>query len=408
MGNQLGGTSIVTPRDQLPPIRLSSEDLRLYEDAVQNDVDVRKFDMDLQARTHHAINALASGFHQPLSFSFDVVKEVVTNCFLETDQRVVEVILEGKKDIWNNKELCSLIDEYFKTSLHTLDFCIAIEKCLTNARDRQTILRAALQRLANSTPGGDEYKKAMEDLERYKSVQTHFTGEMLELFGTVYCEHFQMLQMLQTQRIQLDKKLKKVKSWRKTANIIFVATFVTILICSIVTAAVAAPPIVTAMVAAGAATAAWAPTERWLKKLWKGYEDAVKEQKEAISSMQAGTIVAIRDLENIRLLVERLGMETANSFRQINGNLLVEGNINGNLLVEGNINGNLLVEERINGNLLFLEEKNKIQLVIQEIENKVSIFSRNIDELGEYVSCCSRNIQKARSVVLQRIMKTPT
>ncbi|KAI3992179.1 hypothetical protein MKX01_015070 [Papaver californicum] len=386
MGNQLSGSSMVTPREQLTPVRLSSEDLLSYDEAVQNDPSVRKFDFELQTRTNHAINALALGVQQPLSFSFDLLKEV-TSCVLETDQKVVEVILEGKKDIWNNKELFTLIDDYFRTSLHTLDFCIALEKCLTNARDKQTILKASLQRLANSTPGGDEYKTAMEDLDRYKSVQTHFTNEMLDLFGTVYCEHLQMLRNLQMQRIQLDKKLKKVKSWRKTANIIFAATFVTVLICSVVAAAVAAPPIVTAMVAAAAAAAAWAPSERWFKKLWRGYEDALRDQKEVLSSIQAGTIVAIRDLDNIRFLVERLERESTNSFREINGNMFIE--------------------EKINGSVL-LEHKYEIQLAVQEIENKVLIFSRNLDELGEYVSSCSSRVHKARSVVLQRIMRPPT
>ncbi|KAI3834526.1 hypothetical protein MKW92_015102 [Papaver armeniacum] len=386
MGNQFSGSSMVTPREQLTPIRLSSEDLLSYDEAVQNDPSVRKFDIELQTRTNHAINALALGVQQPLSFSFELLKEV-TSCVLETDQKVVEVILEGKKDIWNNKELSALIDDYFRTSLHTLDFCIALEKCLTNARDKQTILKASLQRLANSAPGGDEYKTAMEDLDRYKSVQTHFTNEMLDLFGTVYCEHLQMLRNLQMQRIQLDRKLKKVKSWRKTANIIFAATFVTVLICSVVAAAVAAPPIVTAMVAAAAAAAAWAPSERWFKKLWRGYEDAIRDQKEVISSIQAGTIVAIRDLDNIRFLVERLERESMNSFREINGNMFIE--------------------EKINGSVL-LEHKYEIQLAVQEIENKVLIFSRNLDELGEYVSSCSSRVHKARSVVLQRIMRPPT
>ncbi|KAI3831776.1 hypothetical protein MKX03_002548 [Papaver bracteatum] len=386
MGNQFSGSSMVTPREQLTPIRLSSEDLLSYDEAVQNDPSVRKFDIELQTRTNHAINALALGVQQPLSFSFELLKEV-TSCVLETDQKVVEVILEGKKDIWNNKELSALIDDYFRTSLHTLDFCIALEKCLTNARDKQTILKASLQRLANSVPGGDEYKTAMEDLDRYKSVQTHFTNEMLDLFGTVYCEHLQMLRNLQMQRIQLDKKLRKVKSWRKTANIIFAATFVTVLICSVVAAAVAAPPIVTAMVAAAAAAAAWAPSERWFKKLWRGYEDAIRDQKEVISSIQAGTIVAIRDLDNIRFLVERLERESTNSFREINGNMFFE--------------------EKVNGSVL-LEHKYEIQLAVQEIENKVLIFSRNLDELGEYVSSCSSRVHKARSVVLQRIMRPST
>ncbi|KAF5187465.1 hypothetical protein FRX31_022947, partial [Thalictrum thalictroides] len=142
------------------------------------------------------------------------------------------------------------------------------------------------------------YKKAIEDLGWKRSVETHFTEELLKSFEIVYCKHLQMLQRLQAQRIQLDKKLKRVKSWRKTATIIFAATFVIVLECSIVATAIAAPPLVTAMVTAIGAAAAWIPTENWFKRLSRGFEDAVQEQREVVSSMQAGTLVAIRDLDN--------------------------------------------------------------------------------------------------------------
>ncbi|PIA44105.1 hypothetical protein AQUCO_01700016v1 [Aquilegia coerulea] len=377
MGNQLGisGSSSVSPRGQLSSIQLSSDEVLAYQDACQNDQDVRKFDAELQIRTTRAISALVAEVHKPHSFSLDLLKEV-TGSMVETDQQVLAIILESKKDVWKNPELFSLVDDYYQTSLHTLDFCNNLDRFLNDAKSKQIFLRIALQRLGETEPGEDDYKKAIEDLGWFRSAETHFTEELLKSFEIVYCEHLQMLQRLQAQRVQLDKKLKHVKSWRKTATIIFAATFIIVLVCSIVATAIAAPPLVTAMVTAVGAAAAWIPTENWFKRLSRGFEDAVQEQREVVSSMQAGTLVAIRDLDNIKILVERLATEMADFIRQIDDGIA-------------------------------LGKDAHIHLVLKDIENKVDIFSKNVDELGEYVDTYTRNIRQARAVVQQRILNNP-
>ncbi|KAF5187466.1 hypothetical protein FRX31_022948 [Thalictrum thalictroides] len=77
MGNHLGisgSGSSVSPRGQLSSIQLSSDDLLAYQDACQNDQDVRKFDAELQIRTTRAISALVAEVHKPHSFSLDLLK----------------------------------------------------------------------------------------------------------------------------------------------------------------------------------------------------------------------------------------------------------------------------------------------------------------------------------------------
>lgn len=375
MGNQLGfiGASSITPRAQVSSLQISSDDLLAYQDACQNDQDVRRFDTELQARTARAMGAMVAEIQKPNSFSLELLKEVTSN-MVETDQQVVAIILASKKDVWKNPELFSLVDDYYRTSLHTLEFCNNLERFLSNARTKQIILRAALQRLGEAAPGEGDYNKALEDLGWFRSAETHLSEELLKSFEVVYSEHLQMLQRLQAQRNLLDKKMKRIKSWRKTATIIFAATFVTVLVCSVVVTAVAAPPFVTAVVAAVGAGASWIPTETWFKRLWKGYEKAVQEQREVVSAMQAGTLVAVRDLDNIRVLVERLEMEVSDFLRQIDASLA-------------------------------LEKDNGIHLVIKDIENKVDTFTSNVDELGEYANAYSRNVRQAKAVVQQRIIK---
>lgn len=376
MGNHLGitGASSITPRGEASSsIQISSADLHDYQDACQKDHDVRRFDTELQARTARAMGVMAAEIQKPNSFSLELLKEV-TGSMVETDQQVVAIILSSKKDVWKNPELFSLVDDYYRTSLHTLEFCNNLERFLSNARAKQIILRSALQRLGDAAPGEGDYKKALEDLGWFKTAEKHLSEELMKSFEAVYSEHLQMLQRLQAQRNQLDKKMKKIKSWRKTATIIFAATFAVVLVCLVIATAVAAPPFVTAVVAAVGAAATWIPTETWFKRLWKGFEKAIQEQREVVSAMQAGTLVAVRDLDNIRLLVERLEVEISDFLRQIDQSLA-------------------------------LEKDNGIDSVIKDIEKKVDTFTSNVDELGEYVNAYSRNVRQARAVVQQRIIK---
>ncbi|KAK9135426.1 hypothetical protein Syun_014756 [Stephania yunnanensis] len=378
MGNQLGvtGSSTITPREHQipqPPINLSPDQIRIYEDIRNEDQQIRQFDTDLHLRTTRTINTLSIETNQPLPFSLDLLKEV-TGCLLDSNQQVVNLILTTKKDIWKNPDLFTLVDDYFKTSLHTLDFCSTLQRFLANSKLNQAILRSALHRLSETEfLDPEEYRRAILDLQRFKSEQTHFTEEVLKKFGTVYDEHIEMLSRLQSQRSQLDKKLKKVRAWRKTASVVFAVTFATVLICSIVVAAVTAPPMVTAIVTAVSGGAAWVPTESWFGALWRKFEGAVQEQSEVVSAVEAGTVVVMRDLDNIRVLVEGLEAELESFVGE--------------------------VERGIRG------EEGFVFVGVKEIERRVGVFTSSVDELGEYVDCCSRNVHKARSVVLQRIMK---
>ncbi|KAJ1419062.1 hypothetical protein SESBI_15327 [Sesbania bispinosa] len=117
------------------------------------------------------------------------------------NQEVVKVILECKQDIWSkkDKELFSLVEDFFENSLQTLDFCNALEKCLKRAREKLVVV---------------------------KSAMTYFEEEKLQI-----------------RKQKLDKKLKSLKTLRRVSNCIFVAAFVSVLIFSVVAAAIAAPPV---------------------------------------------------------------------------------------------------------------------------------------------------------------------
>lgn len=344
-------------------------ELSSYEAACRLDTDLQTFDTTLQARTSHVINTLAAGV-EVRALSFDSLKEV-TECLLEMNQEVVKVILECKKDIWKSQELFELVEEYFESSLQTLDFCTALEKCLKRARDSQLLILVALQQFEeeNEMGAGHRYVRTLEELKNFKAAGDPFTEEFFQIFQSVYKQQMSMLEKLQLRKNKLDKKLKYIHSWRKVSSIIFAATFATVLICSVVAAAMAAPPVAAAL--AAAASIPLGSMGKWIDSLWKNYENALKGQKEMISSMQVGTYVAIKDLDNIRILIDRLEIEI----------------------------------EALLQNVDFVIEEEAVKIGVEEIKKKLGVFMKNVEDLSVQADTCSRDIRRARTVVLQRIIK---
>lgn len=346
-------------------------ELTSYVSACRLDRDLQTFDTTLQARTNHVLSTLASGV-EVRALSFDSLKEV-TECLLDMNQEVVKVILECKKDIWRNQELFELVEEYFENSLHTLDFCAALDKCLKRARDSQLLILIALQLFEEENNGAKDqrYLKTLEELKNFKALGDPFTEEFFQIFQSVYRQQMLMLEKLQLKKNNLDKKLKYLHAWRKLSSVIFVATFAAVLICSVVSAAMAAPPVAAAL--AAATSIPLGSMGKWIDSLFKNYENAVRGQKEVISSMQVGTYVAIKDLDNIRVLVDRLEIE---------------------------------IESLLN-NVGFTIEEEAVKIRMEEIRKKMGVFMKNVDDLGFQADTCSRDIRRARTVVLQRIIKHP-
>ena len=366
--------------DETPSVRINSQyaaDLSSYEAECQLDPDLQSFDSTVQVSTNRVINTLAVGVEvgvEVRSLSFDSLREV-TNCLLEMNQEVVKVILDCKKDIWKSKELFDLVEEYFDNSLRTLNFCTVLDKCLKRARDSQLIVQLALQRFeVEEKDGVGEHKhlKTLQELKNLKAAGKPFTDDFFELFQSVYHGQKLMLEKLRQRKRKLDKKLKSLQAWRKVSTIIFVSAFVSVLIFSVVAAAIAAPPVVTAL--AGALAVPIGSIGKWFDSIWKKYEKEVKGQREIISSMQVGSLIAIKDLEDIRVLVERLEIS---------------------------------IESLLQNADLAIQEEDALKLVIEEIKKKLQGFMETIEKLGQNTDKCSSDIRRARTVILQRIIRHP-
>ncbi|KAG0455205.1 hypothetical protein HPP92_024164 [Vanilla planifolia] len=347
-------------------------ELSSYEAACRVDPEIQTFDAVLQQRTSNIICDLAANV-QLRSLSFGTLREV-TGSLLEMNQDVVRVVLDCKKDIWKSPELFELVEEYFENSLRILDFCRALEKCLKNTRDSQIILHLALQHfdeeeVAGAVDGKTKYEKTLEELRHFKAKGDPFTDDFFQAFQMVYIQQLSMLEKLHHKMNKLDKKIKSVGTWRKVSCIIFASAFAALLICSIVAAIVAAPPIAAAL--AAATSIPLGSMGKWFDSLWNNYQDALKAQKGLITSMQAGTFVVITDLDDIRILVNRLE--------------------------------DLISTLLENAEFVFKDDE-AVRYGIEEIRKKTTVFMKSVEDLVKQADQCSRDIGRARTVVLQRII----
>ncbi|CAN6296119.1 unnamed protein product [Urochloa humidicola] len=368
-----------TSEPALPPEAAPAEELSSYEAACRSDPELRTFDTTLQRRTSRAISTLAVGV-EVRSLSLDSLREV-TGCLLDMNQEVVRVILDCKKDIWKSPELFDLVEDYFESSLHTLDFCTALDKCLKRARDSQLLLHVALQRFddeeeaataAGAGAPSARYARTLHELRQFKASGDPFTDEFFAAFQAVYRQQLAMLEKLQQRKHRLDKKIKTIKAWRRVSSIIFATTFAAVLICSVVAAAIAAPPVAAALAAAAAVPLG--SMGKWIDSLLKGYQDALRGQKEVVSSMQVGTFIAIKDLDSIRVLINRVEVEISSMIDCVE------------------------FAER---------DEEAVKFGVEEIKKKLENFMKSVEDLGEQADRCSRDIRRARTVVLQRIIRNP-
>ncbi|KAL5063849.1 hypothetical protein RYX36_025586 [Vicia faba] len=348
-------------------------DLSSYEAACVKDPNLQSFDESIKERTNRVISSLATGV-EVRSLSFDSLREV-TDSLLEMNHEVVQVILDCKRDIWGNKDLFSLVNDYFDNSMQTLEFCNSLEKCLRRARENQVIVKSVItffeEEVQNGLEGGT-CVKTLQELKNFKDAGDPFTEEFYLLFQSVYTQQATMLKKLQIKKRKLDKKMKSLKSWKRVSNAIFLAAFVSMLIFSVVAASIAAPPVVTAL--AAALVVPLGSIGKWCNSLFKGYEKALKGQREVVDSMQLGTYISLKDLDNIQVLTNKLELQ---------------------------------LESLLENADFALKNEDVIKLAIDEIKKNIETFSETLETLSANADKCSRHIRKARTVVIQNIIKRP-
>ncbi|KAG8384523.1 hypothetical protein BUALT_Bualt04G0126700 [Buddleja alternifolia] len=355
----------------------SNSDLSSYEAACRADPDLRSFDSTVQLRTSRAINSIAVGL-EVRSLSLDSLSDV-TESLLGMNQEVVKIILKNKREIWKNKELSDLVDDYFENSLFTLDFCTTLDSCLKRAGHIESVINVVIKKFEEEHRAVTEegsvknYSRTLEELRSFKMAGDPFTQEFFKFFNSVHSRQILMLERLQAKKRKLDKKLGKLKVWKKVCNVIFVVAFASVLICSVVAAAVTAPPMVTALAAAAAVPLG--SMGKWINSIWNKWEKDLRGQRDIISGMQIGSYIVIKDLDSIRVLVDRF---------------------------------QIAIEELLSNAEFATRGQEAVEVAVEDIKKKVDDFIKIIHDLSAHANKCTQETRMARTLILRRIMNHPS
>ncbi|KAH7833783.1 hypothetical protein Vadar_009666 [Vaccinium darrowii] len=285
------------------------------------------------------------------------IREVI-RCLLGMNLNLVKDIRECEY----TPELRKLAQKFSNDSEKTLEFCCELKNCLEKVEGRYSSIIDALKLVDGSDV--NRYAKTMQEFKKIKGAGE--SDPFLEL-KNIFQPY--LLGKLQTSKKRLDKKLKTIQARRRAASIIFDVTLCAAVICSILAAAIAAPP-----VAAGLAAAGTIPLRSRIKSLWKKDEDAVKEQKVVVESMDKATRIGIQELDQIEVVIKEL---------------------------EKDIEPLLSIP-----NVDFAGQEVIVKIEIEKIKKKMGVFVKNVKDLEAQADMCIQNVQLAKTVVLQKLIKT--
>ncbi|KAL2469385.1 hypothetical protein Fot_50961 [Forsythia ovata] len=255
---------------------------------------------------------------------------------LEMNQEVVKVMFESRQDIWNNKELRELINEFYKNSLNNLKSYLALDKSLKDTTD--TLL------LQHFVEGNDW------NLNNFKVTSNSFCQE----FACLHQQYISTVDKLQMYKTKLDEKQNCIHAWIKLSRIIFTILAVVVLIGSGVTIATVTSRLATAL-ATTATSIPLGSIGMWIYYMLNKYKNVVKAHKDIINWLNGWTQLAIKDLAKI--LVHMASAD-------------------------------------------FVVNQGTLKLSIEETTS-------NLNDLRVKVVDCSNNTRKARTAILQKIIKNP-
>ena len=156
---------------------------------------------------------------------------------------------------------------------------------------------------AEGKPTQAQSESVLRELQGFVRAANPFSEDFSKQFMTVYQRHLEMQNKLQAKKKKLDAKLRSVRGWMKVTNIILGATCAAVLLCRVITDAIAAPKVAEEL--AEESKKPGRGMGSWLKPLCRRYEQ-IRAQAEVMEDATKGTFVAIQDLNNIKASVERL------------------------------------------------------------------------------------------------------
>ncbi|CAL9225189.1 unnamed protein product [Arabidopsis halleri] len=226
------------------------------------------------------------------------------DCMENMDEDVSKLFIEFQQtDLREDPELFRLLNHYFTTSKGVSQLCESLRTCLERAENNECLLiDEALSDFEKEKLGYGgllleqaSFRKTFRDLRNFNALYNNDDDdldycEFLRKFQTCHEELAKMIVKLEKTMKDVDKKLRRVRGRR-----------------AIVTAALLAPVI--AAIFLSKLIAGLVPKEgltTFVASRWRKSTESLKREKTAMSSMERGTTVALKQVEKISKLVSRL------------------------------------------------------------------------------------------------------
>ena len=299
----------------------------------------------------------------PIQSSSDTLREMNFR-ITEANEQAVESILhalEHDKHMRKSRKLFHLINDYFSNSFLMSELCNALEECLRSARNRQLILRTAVELFneeEENTNGAQRYVRALEELKRFLKAENPFP-----LFSRVLDNVFLKQKALADKLNCCDEKNKycllHLKAWKRFSRIIcLLVDFRIMILC---------------VMARLAGQSQWAASfsSGSIEKRFKSNNDQTKRELELTSTMKECAFVELNDLKEICSTVDQLEKQLKTLLQ--NANFALGG------------------------------QDAAVKLRFEEIERNMGRFTETLDELGQSARRCSQDLQKGSLVIKDKI-----
>jgi hypothetical protein len=168
-------------------------------------------------------------------------------------------------------------------------------------------------------------------LDQIENARTKFhedASKVVAKVNSLLDQHRVTLNKLKTKIEKLGEKRERTRILRKALHVVFISFLSALVVCSLIAAAMAAPPVaagitahpgLAAFIAAGAAFQSVSPAitgaQKWILNMIKDYESNLAVQEGLVQSMVTGTRETINQLNDIRRQLDTV-IETGNATRE--------------------------------------------------------------------------------------------
>lgn len=241
--------------------------------------------------------------------------------------------LELKKVIQRNPELAAFAKEYPESILPAIKSGLDdLDRCLGKVLSGVSIIHAAIdhyeeeEKRKHQQHRRNKKKKKADRKEKHAYSKTVAKLQELQCAGHPFAglnvkepQHAlsklrETMDRLRDRKKEIKAALRSTKRWRKFCEVVFTATFIGLLVCSVVLAATVAAPV--AITAGTAGATAIKAVEPWFNSLWDGRETALRDEKEVVK-MMLDEELSVHELDSIRSLVVKLWTDVETLMKKV-------------------------------------------------------------------------------------------